>query len=374
MRDVYINSLGLFLPGAPVGNDDMEDHIGRIGGASSRYKSIVLRQNRIKTRHYAVDRSGTPQFTSADMAVRAARDAVEKSETSLRDITYLATSSTLGDVLVPGLASHVHAGLGMPPIEIANFQSVCASALMALKSAWLQLRCAEHDAALVTGSEFASRYFRPGFYEHTSLLTDSGVLPLNADFLRFTLSDGAGAAVLESRRNTKQLSLKILWVDIRSFADRFDTCMMAGATGAEDSMKYWSHYDSPAAAVANGALVLMQDFDLMKKMLPVWVSHYLDLIDTGQIVRAEIDHVVSHYSSHSLREETIRLLQAAGAMIDEEKWFSNLYTKGNTGTASIFILLEELYASGKLSRGEKILCHVPESGRALNGFMLLEVC
>jgi 3-oxoacyl-[acyl-carrier-protein] synthase III len=40
---------------------------------------------------------------------------------------------------------------------------------------------------------------------------------------------------------------------------------------------------------------------------------------------------------------------------------------------SIFILLEELYHSGRLQAGEKILCHVPESGRALNGFMLLEV-
>ena len=39
----------------------------------------------------------------------------------------------------------------------------------------------------------------------------------------------------------------------------------------------------------------------MRKMIPVWVSHYLDLIDEGLIRIPEIDHVVSHYSSHSLR-------------------------------------------------------------------------
>ena len=111
----------------------------------------------------------------------------------------------------------------------------------------------------------------------------------------------------------------------------------------------------------------------MKRMIPVWVGHYLELIKAGKIIPEKIDHVCSHYSSHSLREETIRLLKQAGAMIDEEKWFSNLYTKGNTGTASIFILLEELQASGNLKRGESILCHVPESGRGLNGFMMLEV-
>ena len=108
-------------------------------------------------------------------------------------------------------------------------------------------------------------------------------------------------------------------------------------------------------------------------MIPVWVSHYLGLIDEGLIKIDAIDHVVSHYSAHSLREEVVRLLTAAGAMIDERKWFSNLATKGNTGAASIFILLEELYHSGALKKGERILCHVPESGRGLNGFMHLEV-
>lgn len=119
--------------------------------------------------------------------------------------------------------------------------------------------------------------------------------------------------------------------------------------------------------------MLTQDFALLKRMIPVWVSHYLDLIDRGKIEISRIDHLCSHYSSHSLREETIKLLKKAGAMIDEDKWFSNLYTKGNTGTASIFIMLEELARSKVLKTGELILCHVPESGRCLNGFMLLEV-
>ena len=69
----------------------------------------------------------------------------------------------------------------------------------------------------------------------------------------------------------------------------------------------------------------------------------------------------------------IKLLRQSGAMIDENKWFTNLYTKGNTGAASIFIMLEELYREGGLKKGEKILCHVPESGRSINGLMLLEV-
>ncbi|MEZ0223722.1 MAG: beta-ketoacyl-ACP synthase III [Alphaproteobacteria bacterium] len=374
MQDVYINSLGVFLPGAPVANDQIEDYIGKIGGAPSRYRALVLRQNRIRSRHYAVDTSGAPLHSNANMAAAAIKSALGKSEVKANDIAYLATSTTIGDLMVPGLASHVHAELGIPPVEVASFQSVCASALMAMKSAWMQLRCGEHDCAAVSGSEFASRYFRPGFYEETGAYLKNGAISLEADFLRFTLSDGAGAAILENRPNDRGLSLKINWINLRSFADRFRTCMVAGgATQDGGTLKFWGDYGSPSAAMESGALMLFQDFDLMRQMLPVWVSHYLDLIDEGNIDIKAIDHVVSHYSAHALREEVIALLKSAGAMIDEEKWFSNLYTKGNTGTASIFILLEELFYSGKLKKGEKILCHVPESGRAMNGFMMLEV-
>lgn len=373
MRDVYINGLGVFLPNAPISSAEMEEYLGYINGKPSRHRALVLRQNKIKTRHYALNKGGEVTHSSAQMASMAVLDAVNKSEVSANDITYLATASTLGDMLVPGLASHVHAELGLPPIELANFQSVCASSLMALKSAWLQIGACEHDCVAVSGSEFSSRYFRPGFYEDVECVKSQDRVPLGADFLRFTLSDGAGAAILEDKPNTRQPSLKIKWIDLRSYADRFETCMIAGAVEDSGTLRHWSEFKSPAQAMASGALMLTQDFDLMKRMIPVWVSHYLDLINQKKIMIDEIDYVCSHYSSHSLREETISLLKKAGAMIDEEKWFSNLYSKGNTGAASIFIMLEELYSKKDLKKGETILCHVPESGRSMNGLMLLEV-
>lgn len=372
MEEVYINSLGCFLPGAPVSNNEMEDYIGKIHGKSSRYKSLVLRQNRIKTRYYALDKNGKSLYSNSQMAAAAIKNAVSKSEILLSDFSFLATSTSIGDVMLPGLASNVHSELNIKPIELASFQSVCASSLMAFKSAFTQLKCGEHKCAVVSGSEFASRYFKPSFYEQTNLLKSGEELFLNADFLRFTLSDGAGAAVLENRPNTRQLSLKIKWIDIRSFADRFDMSMVAGGIKELGKWSYWGD-SAPLDSFYNGSLMLTQDFELMKQMIPVWVSHYLDLIDSGKIEISKIDHLCSHYSSNSIREEAIVLLKKAGAMIDEEKWFSNLVSKGNTGAASIFILLEELYGSGKLKKGETILCHVPESGRALNGFMLLEV-
>lgn len=373
MTDVYINSWGSFLPGSPVPNAEMESYIGMIGGKASRNRALVLRQNKIKTRHYALDKEGKSLHSNAQMAAHAITDAVKNSEVSMENVSYLATSTTIADVLLPGLASHVHAELGLRPIEIANFQSVCASSLMALKSAYTQIKAGEHRCAAVSGSEFASRYFRPGFYEHTHAYKESGEVPIEADFLRFTLSDGAGAAILEDKPNTRHLSFKIKWIDIRSYADRFETCMVGGGARKNGHLQHWGDFGGPLAAVDAGALMLTQDFNMLQEMIPIWVSHYLDLIDRGKIVIDEIDHLCSHYSSHSLREEAVEALRAAGALIDEEKWFSNLYTCGNTGTASIFIMLEEFCRAKNPKKGEKILCHVPESGRCLHGLMLVEV-
>jgi 3-oxoacyl-[acyl-carrier-protein] synthase III len=66
-------------------------------------------------------------------------------------------------------------------------------------------------------------------------------------------------------------------------------------------------------------------------------------------------------------------MQQVGFEIPYEKWFTNLATKGNTGSAAIFIILAELFKNGDLKAGQKLLCFIPESGRFAHCFMLLEV-
>ena len=55
------------------------------------------------------------------------------------------------------------------------------------------------------------------------------------------------------------------------------------------------------------------------------------------------------------------------------RWFTNLASKGNTGSASIYIMLDELFRSGVLQPGETLLCYIPESGRFSTAFMHLTV-
>jgi 3-oxoacyl-[acyl-carrier-protein] synthase-3 len=371
-QHVYINGVGKHLPGNPVGNDAIENHLGRIYGKASPLKSFVLRQNQIKTRHYAIDDKGQPFSTNAQMAAEAVKDAISHSQCQLSDISYLASATTQGDLLVPGMTCQVQNHLGCKNVEIANFQSVCGSSMMALKNAYLNVACGESNVAAVCASEFSSRWFQPGFYEAAYSEAEYEKPPMETEFLRFTLSDGAGAAILEPRPNKQGRSMKIEWIKQRSYADRFAPCMYAGSSNNYETLP-WSMYNSPKEALQSGAVLLRQDFDLLYKLFPVWVGYYMELVEEGLITPEKIDHFLAHYSAHSLRKEMTKLLEKTNAMIEESKWFTNLYEKGNTGSASILVMLEELMNEQELNPGEQVLCFVPESGQCLIAFMLLTV-
>jgi 3-oxoacyl-[acyl-carrier-protein] synthase-3 len=354
----------------------MERYIGKISDKRSRLGRLVLRQNGIRTRHYALTPDGTCVHSNADLATRAIRDALARSEVGAERLTYLAAATTQGDLLVPGFASAVHGELGIGPMELASFQSVCASGMMAAKAAYLSLRAGEHDCGVACAAEFASRFFRPGFYAEREGEEEDPDQLMETEFLRWTLSDGAGAWLLETRRNEGRgrRSLKIEWIDLCSYADRFESCMYAGsASNRADALRPWSHYGSPALAAQHGAVVLRQDLKLLYRLFPVWAKHYLELVERRRLRPAEISHFLAHYSAHSLRKEMVRLLEKTGVMIPELRWFTNLYSQGNVGAASIYLMLHQLLLERELKAGEQILCFVPESGRCMIAFMLLTV-
>ena len=351
----------------------MEDYLGRIGGRESLLGRRALRWNGIETRHYAIRPGAGPSHSNAQMCAKAVSAALADAGLERSELGFLAAATTQGDLLVPGHAAAVHGELGGGALEIASFQSVCGASLMAAKSAWSAVRTGEHAGAVACAGEFSSRWFQPAFYEGTALVDAKGRLRAEADYLRFTLSDGAGAVVMEPQPRPGGLSLKVKFIDLVSLAHEYDTCMWAGAPVETryDPLGGWSHA-GPVAAHAAGAMALLQDFTLLKRVIRAWVGVYLQKVDAGRIVPDEIDHLLCHYSARSLREEIVALLSKTEAMIPEEKWFSNLSTVGNIGAASIWVMLDAFLRSGRLEPGQQVLCVVPESGRASVGFMLLE--
>jgi 3-oxoacyl-[acyl-carrier-protein] synthase-3 len=84
-----------------------------------------------------------------------------------------------------------------------------------------------------------------------------------------------------------------------------------------------------------------------------------------------IDHFLPHYSSLFFRDRLHAGIRNAGLDIPQVRWFSTIETCGNTGSASIFIALDALFRSGRIAKGQRVLCFVPESGRFSSAFLHL---
>jgi 3-oxoacyl-[acyl-carrier-protein] synthase III len=371
MTEIYATSMGKFFPGEPIDNESMEDFLGRVDGKPSRVRARILKQNGIQTRHYAIDREQKTLFSNAQMAARAVSAALGRGSIA-SEVDFLAAATSQGDFPLPGFASSVHAELDIPPCEIATLHGVCASGVMALKTAMLQVAAGERKMAVACASEFASRLFKSSRFEAQEGVRQRS-LGFDTEFLRWMLSDGAGAAVLQNAPAASGLSFRIDWIELKSFANRFEPCMYVGPAKNCGPIASWLDYPSYHAAADDGAINLRQDVRMLPEVVQYAVHGLLDVAARKNLHPGEIDWLVAHYSSHVFRDQSYDLAAKAGFNVPQERWFSNLSAVGNVGSASVFVLLEELLYSGRLKPGEKVMCLVPESGRFLFGYMLLTV-
>lgn len=367
-KHAYLTGFGGFLPGEPIGNDEIEEILGMPSGGSVRLKDRMLAANGIEKRHYALDRAGTTTMLNEELAATAIEAALADRGIEITDVSMLAVGTTQGDLPVPGFASMVHGRVGGGPMETLSAGGVCASSVAALRSAVSAVRLGEHHVAVACGSELVSRSLKASRHESVD-----GRLPFDAEFLRWMLSDGAGAVVIESEPRPEGLSLRVEWSHLRSHAHRFPTCMYAGA---ESPMRVaagttWQDMASPSVADGERLLNLRQDTRALEAIVGLGVSEYVELVRADQIRPEDVDLFLCHYSSEYFKRDIVRLMDEAGLSIPQEKWFSNLTNKGNTGAASIFIMLEEAMASGRVSEGDQVLLMVPESGRFTVSFVML---
>lgn len=378
--DAYITDLAVFLPNSPVGNEDMENVLGVVHGAPSRVKKIILRRNGIHTRYYAIDpHTGHCTHSNAELTAEAVRRLAPYEGFSPADIQCLSCGTTTPDQLQPGHAAMVHGELGGAPCEIMSAAGICLSGVSALKYAAMNVALGLQQNAVATGSEQLSAQLRGQFCgpippEKSQQVEKNPALAFEADFLRFMLSDGAGAAFLQPAPAPGRLSLKIEWIEYLSFAHELETCMYGGAQKDENgALTGWRQLPSLHQAVQDNVMLLRQDVKLLNKEIPyTGVERTLPtVIKKYGVTPDDVDWFLPHYSSDYFRKIFINQLEGFGFPIPEERWFTNLPSKGNTGAASIFIILEELYRSGNIKPGQKLLCFIPESGRFSMSYMLL---
>ncbi len=379
MREVYINKMASFFPNEPVDNDNIENILGMVDGNPSLVKRIVLKSNKIKTRYYAIDPDTNETTHSNAQLAAAAVEALSDQGFNIQNAELLACGTTTPDQLLPGHALMVHGETDLKNIEVMSVAGICLSGLSALKYAYTSIKSGEIDSAITTGSENVSasmrgRNFEPEVQSKVEMIRRNKELTFEKDFLRWMLSDGAGAIGVSSEPNQDALSLRIDKIFARSYANELETCMYSGCEKLKDGTTRGYREYLPEEWLKKSIFAVKQDVKLLNaNILEYTVYKPLEeMLKKEMFKPEEIDWFLPHYSSGYFRDKLYNTMKEVGCDIPQEKWFTNLETKGNTGSASIYIILEELFNSGKIKKGEKLLCYIPESGRFSTAYMLLE--
>lgn len=380
MSNVYITKAAKFFPNEPISNDEMEEYLGLINDKASKSKRIILRNNGIKRRFYAIDKSGVATHTNSQMTALAVRALFENNDKGLKDLDLLACGTSTPDQMMPSHGVMVHGWLpDTNAIEVVSPSGVCCAGMHAFKYAFMSIKLGDAKTAVATGSERLSRVLRGDVFEEESkkleALEGNGYVGFEKDFLRWMLSDGAGAFLMSNEKNENDINLRVEWLEGVSYAHEIKPCMYMASEKLEDgNIKSYMDY-SPQEMIEGSILSIKQDVKLLGEyIVPLGFDKLKLIFQKRGMTVDQIDYFLPHMSSEFFRSKISEKLEENGMAIPQERWFTNLSHVGNVGAGSIYMMVEELLYSGKLKKGQTILLAVPESSRFSYMFGLLTVC
>ncbi|MEO6723565.1 MAG: beta-ketoacyl-ACP synthase III [Ferruginibacter sp.] len=380
LNSVYITNTSVFFPNEPVSNDEMEEYLGYIDNKPSKSKRIVLRNNGIKNRFYALTKQGKTTHTNAEMTALATRSLFDNDSSKLKEIELLSCGTSSPDQMMPSHGVMVH---GLLPeaqaIEVVSPSGVCCAGMHAFKYAYLAIKAGDVKKAVATGSERFSASLVSSVFEDEAQrlkqLEENPIIGFEKDFLRWMLSDGASAFLMSDKPNEVGLSLRVEWIEGVSYANEKEGCMyMACEKQADGTLKSYLEF-SPEEIANKSLLSIKQDVKLLgENIVPLGGMGLKAALDKHGLKSEEVDYFLPHMSSEFFKDKIFKRLIENETAIPYDKWFVNLSTLGNVGAASVYLMVDELFHSGKLKIGDKILLLVPESARFSYMYSLLTVC
>ena len=259
----------------------------------------------IRTRTGICNRHIAKDMDNADMAYNAARNAVEDARIEASKIGLIIVATSTPDYAFPNQASLVQAKLKAVNAMCFDVSAACSGFITALDIAASMLKAGSYKYALVIGSEKMSEIVN---------WKDRSVCVL--------FGDGAGAVVLKA-------------VDI--YNDGTGASVLTGGRRFSDSCStdIFIHMDG------------QEVFKFAVKSVPTAIE---TLLHNNNMDINEVDKFILHQANVRIIESVAKRLKA-----DKDKFPVNLNEYGNTSSASIPILLDELNRNGSLKQGEKLV-------------------
>ena len=349
--DCYITGTGSYLPGDAINNEDISKYIGKLEG-ESEIKEKILRMNGLKQRHYALDRHQDPTHDVYELAALAVEDCLNNCGYK-GSIGYLSTGTTNAPLVAPGLASVVHSrlaemGILQESIEINSNSGICTSAAQAIINACRVVWLGEQASVLSVGVDQPSDILKSTSIDVPSDRDSHADDIKNSKwfmsvFLRFMLSDGAGAFLIQNEPAPDGISFQVNWTHSKSFANEAPLCMK----------------------LESRTLLLSQDVNVLNQYMSQYSREsVISAMETNNDRLGSYRIVLPHLSSYFFRRMMLKIIRELCSGSEETvDYWTNLETIGNTGAASIYLMLNEYIKSHELRGGDKILLFVPESGQ-----------
>ena len=303
---------GSYIPDKTITNDDIAQVV-------ETDDTWIRERTGISERHILTDE------TTADMAVHAAERALASSGLKAEEIDLIIVSTVSSNLMLPSTACFVQEKLGAVNSTCFDVNSACTGFIVAYNTAQAYINSGLIKTALLVGAEGLSKLID---------WSDRGSCIL--------FGDGAGAVVIKADSDAKFATVmhadgvggKSLHMS-NMFADRKVDLDNPCKSTVEDSKKYYINMDGGAV------------FKFAISQVPKCIN---ELLEKMNMDKEEIDRFVLHQANERIIRSIIKRLR-----IDGSKVAMNIDRYGNTSSACIPILLDEMYRDGQLERGEKVI-------------------
>ncbi len=320
-RRAVVEGVGHYLPDRIVPNSHFEEFLDTTD-------EWIRTRSGIERRHFAAEGE-----TTSDLAVRAARAALDSAGLGVNEIDGVLVATSTPDLTFPSVATMVQSALGMSHGFGFDVQAVCAGFIYALTNANALIVSGQATRLLVIGAETFSRIMD---WEDRSTCVLFG--------------DGAGAVVLCAEEGTGTSS---------------DRGILAADLNSDGRYRDMLYVDGGVSTTGTSGKLRMQGNPLFRQAVEKLTSTAEAALQRAGLSHDDIDWIVPHQANIRIIAGTAKKL---GVSMD--RVIVTVQEHGNTSAASIPLALSVGVAEGKIKRGDLLISEAIGGGLAWGAVVL----
>lgn len=304
---------GSYLPERVVSNRE-------VGASLGIEPEVVSRLTGIEERRWAA-----PAQASSDLAVEAARQALETAGLPVSELGAIVLSTTSPDSIFPSTACHVQRMLGCSAIPAFDMAASCSGFLYGLSMGDAMIRSGQIKTCLVVAAEVKSRSIDPADGDTVLLF-----------------GDGAGAVVLRGEPDTGSPSRGLLGVRLHADGSQHGLITIPAGGSRRPT--------TPETLQAKSHTLRMQGAPLFRLAVRRLEQAILEIVKEFGVELQDVAQVVLHQANGRILGQLTKRLG-----VSPERVCAVIGRYGNTSSASLPIALDHTVRSGGIRPNDLVL-------------------